>query len=370
MAPRRLNQFLRPSRLLASLRQRGVAGTWTHAVRKAGALAGRALVGPQLLRLTPMGAVCNHACPMCWRQHVDPTELKNFIQTDRELGLRLADYVRLFDGLPPGMREINLVGGGEPLIHPEILPLMREIKRRGWRGSLISNATLLTPTLARQMVEMRWDLLRVSVHAGDAETYRRIHGVNRYQALLDGLSAYHEERRRGAAGIGCRLVLCHVLQHENIPSLDRLFGVAEAAHADAIDFDTIVALDPASQLGAEELAQARRQLAATASRCAVPCNLDDMLRKLTAERATVCENQPFRPAARCSVGFDEAFINSVGEVMPCCFSDEVMGNLRRQTFREIWRGERYRDFRRRLIAGRFAPYCIRNHCALRSVLHD
>ena len=59
-----------------------------------------------------------------------------------------------------------------------------------------------------------------------------------------------------------------------------------------------------------------------------------------------------------------------GDVLPCCFSNEVMGNVREQSFRDIWFGERYSDFRQRLINVRFSQYCIDVRCKLASFLHD
>ena len=86
--------------------------------------------------------------------------------------------------------------------------------------------------------------------------------------------------------------------------------------------------------------------------------------------ATEDPEPPYRPANRCSVGFDSAMINAHGWVQPCCFSTEIMGSVRRQTFREIWYGEKYENFRQRLIRGQFAEYCSRVRCKLKSFLHD
>ena len=47
-----------------------------------------------------------------------------------------------------------------------------------------------------------------------------------------------------------------------------------------------------------------------------------------------------------------------------------MGNVKQQSFREIWYGELYSDFRRRLINGDFPEYCSRLRCKLRQFLHD
>lgn len=82
------------------------------------------------------------------------------------------------------------------------------------------------------------------------------------------------------------------------------------------------------------------------------------------------EHKPFVSAARCSVGYDQSFITAHGEVMPCCFSTDVMGNVREKAFRDIWRGEKYERFRKALINGKFRRYCLINRCAMKDVLHN
>jgi hypothetical protein len=47
-----------------------------------------------------------------------------------------------------------------------------------------------------------------------------------------------------------------------------------------------------------------------------------------------------------------------------------MGNLKEKSLVEIWRSPQYNAFRKRLMNGRFAPYCIINRCQLTGVLHE
>lgn len=366
-----LLRFLRPGKLLGGLRRRGVRGAFWHALRKAGTLRGRALTGPYLLRINPMGALCNHACPMCWRQHHDPADLKARHALDRSGVMRLEDYRRLFSAMPPGLEEVTLTGGGEPLLHPDALAIMAEIKQRGWRGYLITNATLLNEAAARRLVAMRWDAVRVSAHCGDRELFKKIHGVDRFEELKRNLTTYTRLRREAGVAGRCRLTLFNVIQRESIAGIAGMFAFAEEVGADEIVFDKVIAYAPADELTPQELREAARRIEAGAAASRVAGNYAEILGKLAVEEEVKCRAAaaPFRPAARCSVGFDEAYVSAAGEVIPCCLSYEVLGDLRTQDFRQIWFGEKYAAFRKRLIEGQFADYCIRLRCAMKHVLH-
>ena len=363
-------RFLHPARALAGVRRRGVRGSLLHLLRKLGTMAERPLVGPYLLRINPMGAVCNHACPMCWLQHIAPAELKENQRLDRELGMTLAEYQSLFNAMPAGLQEVNLVGGGEPLIHPDAVEIMREVKRRRWRGLLITNGTLLREGVARAMTQMRWDHTRVSVHAGDRETFLKIHGVDRFETLRQNLRAFDRLRREAGAREACELVVFNVIQRENLATLDKLFAFAEEVGADSVVFEKVIMHTGDAPLSAGELRGARETLAAGAAACPVPCNLEEILGQLALEEAAVTAGKPFRPGGRCSVGFDQVFVNSTGDVTPCCFSNEIMGHLREQSFGEIWKSKKFQNFRRRLIRGKFPKYCYEVHCAMKAVLHE
>jgi hypothetical protein len=55
-------------------------------------------------------------------------------------------------------------------------------------------------------------------------------------------------------------------------------------------------------------------------------------------------------------------VKSDGLIYPCCFSDEVMGDLRKQSFEEIWNGEKYQDLRKTLSNGQYWESCRKASC--------
>jgi len=58
-------------------------------------------------------------------------------------------------------------------------------------------------------------------------------------------------------------------------------------------------------------------------------------------------------------------------VLPCCFDKDaeyVMGDLSSQSFREIWHGSKFREFRHRVLSGRRSiPICRNCSSGMRNV---
>lgn len=61
----------------------------------------------------------------------------------------------------------------------------------------------------------------------------------------------------------------------------------------------------------------------------------------------------------CYMGATYMKIEPNGDVFPCCRGPKelLMGNTKEQSVEEIWNGERYREFRRRMNAGDYAEVC-------------
>lgn len=358
-----------PARMLDAIRRRGLKGALYHGLRRLGCMSGRVLTGPAGIRINPLAVTCNHRCPMCWIQHLEPDGLSGFREKERSGRMQLEDYIRLFRELPAGLEYVDVVGGGEPLLHPQAAEILEEIKRLGVSGSLITNGSLLREDLAYRMIAAGWDRIRVSVNAGNAQVYKAIHGVDHFDLVRSNLIRYNEIRQKLGKRKQCKIMVFHVVQRDNLDSIDELFQVAEEVGADFIEFDLIIPYDEEKRLSPEQLKAASEALRKGAERCSIPCNLDEVLPEASRIIVSVGEGKPFVPARYCSVGYDEAFITSTGEVLTCCFSSECVGVLREQSFSSIWHSPRYADFRKRLMAGKFANYCIVNQCSQTMFLH-
>ncbi|HEY7574300.1 MAG TPA: radical SAM protein, partial [Thermoanaerobaculia bacterium] len=118
--------------------------------------------------------------------------IKELIGANRQLSL--SDYVKLLDQIAAWKPIVSLFGG-EPLLYPDILPLVREIKARGLTCTLITNGGRLEP-YARDLVEAGIDSICISLD-GPPEVHNRIRGkADSFQKAAAGVRAIAEWRRR------------------------------------------------------------------------------------------------------------------------------------------------------------------------------
>lgn len=60
----------------------------------------------------------------------------------------------------------------------------------------------------------------------------------------------------------------------------------------------------------------------------------------------------------CEDLFKRVFINSEGDVTPCCvLTRPMLGNINRNTVKEIWNGNLYNDFRRKFFSSNLPDCC-------------
>ncbi len=83
---------------------------------------------------------CNLYCEGCYREN-DPDGHRP-----------LADVIRELETVKTLRRTDNIsIAGGEPLIYPDIVPLVRYVASKGWKPVINSNGQALTPELVREL---------------------------------------------------------------------------------------------------------------------------------------------------------------------------------------------------------------------------
>ncbi|HEX6873224.1 MAG TPA: radical SAM protein, partial [Micromonosporaceae bacterium] len=320
-------------------------------------------------------SACNLRCAMCLVRYRPPV---NKVDGAFDAGL----LTRLLAELP-GLRRLTLQGLGEPLLHPGLIEMVRQAHERGIQVGFNSNATLLTPARSRALVAAGLDWLHVSVDGATAATFDRIREgaqLPTVLANLRGLVAAKREANRDTPWI--RVVF--VAMRRNVTELPDLVGlladigvselrVQNLSH-DFTDTDPAGAYQEIRRYAEEEslwhgdpAAMAAFDAARTAAAAAgLSLRLPEPIAapvRLGAD-ALDASAEPGRPG--CTWPWEAAYITSRGVVQPCCMvmgDDRVaLGDLREQSFAEVWASQAYLLFRSQLKSGPAPPVC--RGCAL------
>jgi radical SAM protein with 4Fe4S-binding SPASM domain len=307
-------------------------------------------------------SACNLRCVMCLVRYRPPVN-------------KLAGAMRpeMFERLVadvPGLTRLTLQGLGEPLLSPYLPAMIRAAVERRITVGFNTNATLLSGRRARELIESRVDWLHVSLDGATAVAYEAVReGADFAKVVANLAGLVRAKQAAGSATPWIRVVF--VAMRDNVtelPDLVRLLGgigvdelrVQNLSHSFS-DTDPAGRYDEIRQFTADQAlwtgADAERAEAAfaEAARVARESGLTLRLPRMTAQ-----------PGPGCSWPWEAAYITSSGVVQPCCMvmgDDRVtLGSLAEQSFPQIWYGEPYRDFRRRL-AGDEPPEVCRG-CSL------
>ena len=71
-----------------------------------------------------------------------------------------------------GTSQIILCGDGEPFLHPRLFDLISVAKDAGFHVMLFTNGTLLNEAKLKYLIDLRLDILKVSMYARFSEEYK------------------------------------------------------------------------------------------------------------------------------------------------------------------------------------------------------
>jgi cyclic pyranopterin phosphate synthase len=267
--------------------------------------------GPRSVRLSVTDR-CDFACTYC-----RPSRDDGYVETR----LDLAAWSTMIDGLvAAGVRRFRLTGG-EPLVHPKIVELVRAIAERGVSDlALTTNASQLA-RLARPLREAGLDRLNVSIDTLDEGRFARITRGGRLRDVLAGLEA---ARAAGFSSIKLNTV---VLRGENDGELERLVDFAWGARM-VPRFLEVMPIAEGAKLAATSLVTVREMRDRLAHR-----TIDDADFSVEPDRGPA-RYLPSREDPDLRVGFisgtsdtycatcDRLRVSSTGVLRPCLATDD------------------------------------------------
>jgi MoaA/NifB/PqqE/SkfB family radical SAM enzyme len=250
-----------------------------------------------------------------------------------------------------GTREIFLTGEGEPMLHPQLIEIIDAFKRAGFKVSLFTNGTLLTPKKADKLLDSGLDVLKTSFWAVDSQEHKKCHpGVN--PELLDKrieglryLGKSKKERNLSRPEIN----LAMIFNQHNFRNISGRVRLAKLSGCDSVSFGVFrdhgglfqeLALAPPDVISVRhELIKAKENL----SSLSVDLNLEDYLPHAKMGYRAWKE-------IPCYAGWFQAYIKVDGNVMLCPHCNKSVGKLNDQSFATIWNGSAHREFRRQGFA--------------------
>lgn len=267
-----------------------------------------------------------------------------------EHGAELAadDFKDIIDQLAAAGCMWLLITGGEPLLRPDFAEIYSYLRQKGILPVLFTNATLVTPELARLIAEWRPFNLEVSLYGATAETYETVTGVSgSFQRCIAGIENLLAE--------GLRPGLKTMVMYENLHELDALYDLARRYQL-PFRFDPLLNATLDNGLSPTELR-------------VTPEMAVELDRRYSERRETWTEfvakfgnNPPSETYFSCGAGINAFHIDPYGRLYPCTLARDEHFDLRRGSFAEGWNG-RIREIRSRRPDG--SHRC--GSCQLRSL---
>ncbi|MEM4948156.1 MAG: radical SAM protein [Candidatus Jordarchaeales archaeon] len=290
---------------------------------------------------------CNLRCKMCFQRKLSEEDRRRALAEE----LPTSRYLELLRELSSfGVRRIHVVGGGEPLLREDILEIMGTVKRLGMEGVLTTNGTLLNESVARALIDMGWDVAMFSVDAPTPEVYKEIRGSARmFERVSSAMKELTRVKRLKRAAKPILHIHC-VVTKLNYYLLEDMVDFAHNMGAQVLTFDKYYPEDPALVLDENEV----RVMVECLKRAAVKAESYGLL--VNAKEFLSLYRRPLK-GVTCYRPWLSADINHNGDVVPCCYSDVVMGNVKNRSFREVWDGEKYNRLRRVFRRGRLPEFC-------------
>ena len=279
---------------------------------------------------------------------------------------------------------------GEPLHHKDIREMIRLAAGTGCRVELLTNGTLLTECMIRDILDA--GLSRLWISLDDPQESGSTHSGHTHSgSVLDRIRSFN--RIRTTENRQVSLGITFVAMKSNVHQLAQLPFFLNQYRIDEVNISNVSPTDEASRAqmlypNLENLYTGPEQAAAPVVRVPffdlsipeVAAGLSGMMRKRY--YTMYLNDQPvIRKKEYCKfVQEGMAFVRSDGNVSPCMallhnsftYLNDIrrtvyhrsFGNIREQPLSEIWNSEEYRAFRRKFDDFDFAPCTTCGHCDL------
>ncbi len=322
---------------------------------------------------------CNLHCKMCG-QWGESGVTKKMSSGEVRAELSLEELKKFAENVSRFKPNITLFGG-EPLLHPACLELIRYIKEKKMHCLMITNGSLLK-TKAAELVNAGLDELNVSLD-GARQRHDEIRGMpGLFDKISEGLKLVNRIKKESGRKKPLINLQCTITKF-NYEYLEELLAVAAEVEANSLTFHNLIFLNNDIMQKQREydktLGSSSREWEGFVSVPEIdPVKLYDKIGSIIqgkydfsvdfypnlslGELKEYYQNPCYVPKeypARCLSPWIVGYVFPDGEVRPCLNSTYSFGNVRDKKFADVWNSAEAIRFRQTLRQAKIFPACVR-----------
>ena len=279
---------------------------------------------PSVLTIEPTN-ICNLRCPLCTTGSGEMT---------RENGkMSLETFNNILDKMGDDLFYLLLYHQGEPYINKCFLKFVEMAKAKNIYTTTSTNAHYFTDEIIHATIDSGLDSMIVSLDGVTQDVYEKYRVKGKVDKVIEGTARFMEIKRQRNAKTPL-IALQFLVMKQNEHQLEDVKKLAKDIGVDRLLLKNIEV---------HNTAEAQEWL---------PQN--EKYRRYNFDGKTLEVKNKSRKS--CSRVWLSTLINWDGSVVPCCFDkngDFELGDINsKDTFPEIWQGDRYKKFRKQLITDR------------------
>lgn len=279
---------------------------------------------PTSISLEPTTS-CNLRCPEC------PSGLRSFT---RPTGMLTHEtYQKIIDELAPSLSYLIFYFQGEPYLNPKFLEQVKYAHEKRIYTATSTNAHYLDDAKAKATVLSGLDRLIISIDGTSQETYEQYRVGGSLEKVIEGTRNIVKWKRELKSRTP-HIIFQYLVVKPNEHQLEEVKTLAKELEVDEVAFKTAQIYDYEN---GSELIPSIEQYSRYKQ---LPNGKWKIKNKLI--------NHCWKMWHSCVITWD-------GKVVPCCFDKDAhyqLGTMETESFREVWKGKAYENFRASLIKSR------------------
>ncbi len=288
---------------------------------------------------------CNEKCRHCYQTH----------RAGRHAELDM--IIDIMDQLSDIGTVSMTISGGEPFLHPDFPEILRQARRHDYIVNILSNGMLLTSDIVEAIREANINMIQISLYSmepGIHDAVTRTPGS--HGKTLRSIETLIENEI--PVQISCPMIKTNKHSYRD---------VSEWCHKHKIRVLTDFVIMARSDFDVSNLDD-RLDMAETGQVIEDIIEVDGEYQLLLEQKPKTRDLERYAKMPVCGVGVDNICFTADGSVYPCSgFQSYILGNVRRQSVRDIWENSERIAFLRSITNASF-PKCLacdaRDYCIM------